>query len=203
MGTRQRRQRETANRRKDILAAAMKVFWKRGYSRTTMPQIAEAAELAPGTLYLYFPSKDALYTELLLEGYQRLLERLAARVARGGDLRHQVMGLIDVFFDFAREYPEYYDILFFVLQQERSGGWQANFPPQQIQRLAAGEDACKAVAASVLGKLPHPPHGNHSAIVDAVWSMLSGVVFHFGSQDRYDAVSKQAKELILKAIFGK
>lgn len=200
MGTKQRRQREAASRRKDILSAAMKVFWKQGYAKTTMPQIAAAAELAPGTLYLYFPSKDALYTELLLEGYQRLLERLAARAADGGTPRQQATGLIDTFFGFAREFPEYYDILFFVLQRERTGGWEKNFPPQQIQRLAAGQAACKAVAASVLQKLPIRTGDDRAAMVDAVWSMLAGVVFHFGAQDRFPLVSAKARELIIKAV---
>jgi AcrR family transcriptional regulator len=200
MGTKQRRQREAATRHKEILAAAMKTFWKQGYAKTTMPQIAAAAELAPGTLYLYFPSKDALYTELLLEGYQKLLERLAARVAEGGTPREQAMGLIDTFFDFAKESPEYYDIMFFVLQRERSGGWEKNFPPQQIQRLAAGQAACKAVAASVLQKLPIQAGPDGASVVDAVWSMLAGVVFQFSSLDRFPVVCAKAKELILKAV---
>ena len=80
MGTTERRQREAQQRRQDILKAAQKVFWEKGFSGTTMPQVAAEAELAPGTLYLYFPSKDALYVELLVEGYDVLKERLQSQL---------------------------------------------------------------------------------------------------------------------------
>jgi AcrR family transcriptional regulator len=122
MGTAERRVREAEERRKAILAAARKVFWEKGYSRSTMPQIAAQAELAPGTLYLYFPSKDALYVELLMEGYDLLGPRLGAAARQGGDPAELGGRLIDVFFAFARECPEYFDILFFILQREKGGG---------------------------------------------------------------------------------
>ena len=205
MGTRQRRQREAQQRRKAILDAAMKLFWRRGYAGTTMPQIATEAELAPGTLYLYFPSKDALYVELLSQGYDLLLERLTAQVARPAAPAEQAAGLLDVFLEFAREHPGYFDIIFFVLQRERSGGWDETFPAGQVERLKVREAACKAIAAAVLQKAPGA--GNLSAqqrseVVNAVWSMLTGVVFHFGSQESFAAIAQQAKKLILVAVFG-
>ncbi len=87
MGITERRQREAEKRRQDILKAAQKVFWEKGFSGTTMPQVAAEAELAPGTLYLYFPSKDALYVELLVEGYDVLKERLHAQAKEMGSAK--------------------------------------------------------------------------------------------------------------------
>ena len=118
MGTRQRRDREAKRRRQSILDAARDVFFKHGYAAATIPKVAAAAELAPGTLYLYFPSKDALYAELLAEGYETLHQRLAQSVRPGAPPRRQAEALIDAFFDFARQNPEYFDIVFFVLQRE-------------------------------------------------------------------------------------
>jgi AcrR family transcriptional regulator len=46
-------------RRSEILAAATKVFATKGFVATRMEDIAKAARLAKGTLYLYFQSKDA------------------------------------------------------------------------------------------------------------------------------------------------
>jgi AcrR family transcriptional regulator len=54
-GRRQRRREETAQK---ILAAAVRLFEKQGYSSTTVEQITEAADVAKGTFFNYFPSKE-------------------------------------------------------------------------------------------------------------------------------------------------
>lgn len=47
-------------RRQEILDAAARVFIDRGYATATMQEIATACDLAPGTLYRYFPGKADL-----------------------------------------------------------------------------------------------------------------------------------------------
>jgi AcrR family transcriptional regulator len=49
------------NRFESIVAAAAKVFLAKGYQRSQMSDIAEAMGVAPGTLYLYVESKEALF----------------------------------------------------------------------------------------------------------------------------------------------
>ena len=53
--------------RREILAAALKVFAKKGYHQASMQEIAAEADFAVGTLYRFFPSKKALYEALVLE----------------------------------------------------------------------------------------------------------------------------------------
>ena len=47
-------------RRAEIMAAAVRLFHERGYDATTVQHIAAAAGMATGTVYLYFPSKEAV-----------------------------------------------------------------------------------------------------------------------------------------------
>ena len=58
MGIAERKEREKLQRRKDIIDAAEKVFFYRGFESATMDEIAEKVELSKGTLYLYFKSKE-------------------------------------------------------------------------------------------------------------------------------------------------
>lgn len=51
-------------KRNEILQAASKVFVKRGYFRTQMEDVAKESEVAKGTLYLYFKSKEELFASL-------------------------------------------------------------------------------------------------------------------------------------------
>ena len=202
MGTAERRQREALARRHSILVAARKVFWNYGHARATMAQIAEEAELASGTLYLYFPNKDALYVELLSEGYELLLDRLRQEADREAGPAERAGGLIDAFFGFAQEHREYFDIIFFVLQQENTGGWEDNFPAEQVRRLHSCEEACKEVAGEILGRAGFGSAEKRTRIVDAVWSMLAGVVLFFRNRESFDDIARQARTLLLSAIFA-
>jgi len=200
MGTTERRQREAEQRRRSILEAARRLFWRQGYAGATMPGIAAEAELAPGTLYLYFQGKDALYVELLIEGYELLLERLKEQAGVDAPPAEQGGRLVEAFIQFARDYPEYFGIIFFLIQRETSG-FEGNFPPDQIARIRDREQACKDVAARVLERIDLPP-ARRARIVDAVWGMLAGVVFYFRNDEPFEQIAAEAKGLILKALFG-
>ncbi len=76
MGIQERKQRERERRRQQIIVAAKRVFSEKGFSKSTMEDIAREAELSPGTLYLYFKNKDDLYASLSLRILQYLNIRL-------------------------------------------------------------------------------------------------------------------------------
>src|SRR5438105_5778479 len=59
---RDRRRRERLNA---ILEAAAPLFARRGFAGTSMADIAEAVDLSPKALYYYFPSKQAIFEEVL------------------------------------------------------------------------------------------------------------------------------------------
>ena len=61
MGIAERKEREKQQRREEIIQAAEKVFFTKGFDKSTMDDIAEHAELSKGTLYLYFKSKEDLH----------------------------------------------------------------------------------------------------------------------------------------------
>jgi len=78
---------EKAGRRTDILAAAKKVFARKGYHGTTIADIAKAAKLSYGSIYWYFDSKDALFHALMEAEGQALrdhvTEAMLSTPARG------------------------------------------------------------------------------------------------------------------------
>ena len=206
MGTLERREREKAERKRQILKAARKLFWKNGFARTTMPAIAEAAELSAGTLYLYFPSKHALYAELLDEGFDLLESRLREAVAKGRAPRAAAEALVDAFLGFAREAPDYFDVLFFTLQEPGREMQVLREGRDVMTRLDRRQEACKAVAAGVL-RQARPGLGAEelARTVDALWSMLAGVVLYFLRDDAatFAAVSARARSVILRGILGR
>ncbi len=64
-----------------ILEAAARVFVEEGYARATTNRIATAANVSVGSLYQYFPSKDAIAVELLRRYRDGLVEVVTKRLA--------------------------------------------------------------------------------------------------------------------------
>ncbi|MFK7991398.1 MAG: TetR/AcrR family transcriptional regulator [Sandaracinaceae bacterium] len=80
----ERRARDRQERRETILDAAARVFGERGPAQATMEDIAEAAEVSKGTLYLYFRNKDDLFVALTHRPLDVLLSRFAQLAADDG-----------------------------------------------------------------------------------------------------------------------
>src|SRR5262245_61917324 len=68
--------------RKRILEVAQELFARRGFEATTTRDIAGAARIAVGTLFNYFPNKEAIVESLVGEAYTAVADRFAAPTDR-------------------------------------------------------------------------------------------------------------------------
>ena len=82
-------------RRDELLAAAREVLSQNGYERTTVSSIASRANVAQGTFYLYFQSKEALPGALALQLSQALAEGTRPAVDAAGSLDEAVQALVE------------------------------------------------------------------------------------------------------------
>ncbi len=83
----------TAEKGERILEIALRLFRRRGFERTTMRDIAEAAGLSLGAAYYYYPSKEALVLAYY-ERQQAESEAMAAAVASTSDVRARLGAVI-------------------------------------------------------------------------------------------------------------
>ncbi len=79
-----RQARKRKKTRQAILEASRVLLLERGLDATTMSAVAEAADVATGTLYNYFPSKDALLVGLWTDATSGVLDQADQRVAQAG-----------------------------------------------------------------------------------------------------------------------
>lgn len=111
MGTAERKEREKIQRRNDIVDAAERVFFAKGFQQATMDDVAEEAELSKGTLYLYFKSKDELYLSIHLRS-EEFLANLFAEVMQADEPGLKlVKALGEAYFRFAFEHRNYFEAL--------------------------------------------------------------------------------------------
>ena len=66
-------------RRKRILDATMAIASKGGYEAVQMRAVADRADVAVGTLYRYFPSKEQLFAHVLLEWSSSFADAIGRR----------------------------------------------------------------------------------------------------------------------------
>jgi len=99
----ERKARERAVRGAGVLSAARRLFARKGYQRTTMVEIAAAAELALGTLYQLFPSKEAILCQLLEDYMDGLFARVRDAVSSAGDARRQLEQIVRTQLAFSQE----------------------------------------------------------------------------------------------------
>src|SRR5215469_14509273 len=116
MSVRERHKRERQARSDAILAAALRVFGEHGLEHSTIEMIAREAEVAVGTIYLYFSSRDDLFLNLLVARVEQLRHRYldiqASELAPLKELRE----VAAAYLDHIREWRE-----MFLTQQ--SAGW--------------------------------------------------------------------------------
>jgi AcrR family transcriptional regulator len=84
------RERSKARRRAAIIRAAYELFAERGYDATTVADIAEAAEVAPRTVAMYFPAKQDIALSRFSDGVASLSTALRDR--QPGETIHEVFG---------------------------------------------------------------------------------------------------------------
>ncbi len=77
--------RKTIDKRSLILDAALRTFAKRGYSETKVAEIAAEAEVAEGTLYNYFQSKEELLLALFDEKWNVIINDIKKKINRLDD----------------------------------------------------------------------------------------------------------------------
>jgi AcrR family transcriptional regulator len=113
MTTRSPKPRLRGHQRRDlIIGAALREFAQRGYEPASMGQIAAAAGVSRTVLYDHFPSKHALFVEVLSSEHDALLDHLSGPIASEAPMRERIRATFDAFFAFAEDRPLAFSLLF-------------------------------------------------------------------------------------------
>lgn len=111
MGVKERKEREKELRREDILRTGEELFVKKGVENTTMDEIARECELAKGTLYLYFKSKEELLSEIMLRALTLLYDMMFSNQERESNPIEKMRRIGEAHFEFHDKYPEHFMLL--------------------------------------------------------------------------------------------
>jgi AcrR family transcriptional regulator len=118
-----------------LMEAAAGLFAEKGFAATTMTEIAARAGAAIGTLYLFFPTKDALAQAILADHADELsamLDRLQAK-CRGEPASAIAERLFSELGEFVARHPAYSALL----DLPGDGAWRRDTRARRRQQIAA------------------------------------------------------------------
>ncbi len=98
-------------RRADILVSAKEIFSIAGFHKADMNEIAKQANVAKGTVYLYFPSKKELFIAVIKDGLENLSQKISNEVGKIDDSIGKIKKAISTYMLFFKSHQALYRIL--------------------------------------------------------------------------------------------
>jgi len=200
MGIQERKEREKERRRQQIMVAAKRVFSEKGFNRATMEDIAQEAELSPGTLYLYFKNKEELYASLSLRILQYLLMRIEhVNAMKAAAADEKLKALMDAMYD-VYEFDPLIIINMFHLQ---SSDTLKNLTPQLLEEIKdlTGKSMGSIVQIFKDGVAKGLFIDHHPvALADTFWSLFSGVILWMTSKKLVNHSQDHLKDTLTLAF---
>jgi AcrR family transcriptional regulator len=117
----------TEFREAEILAAARRVFARRGFAEASMEEISHAAGLAKGTLYLYYSSKQELYRAALRAGIMELTEALERGLAAAPSLAARIEAYVTTKVAYFEEHRDFFQMYLAEFGNAACGAFNPDF----------------------------------------------------------------------------
>jgi AcrR family transcriptional regulator len=189
--------RDPRDKRLAILYAARELFASQGYEETTIAQIAQAAGVAVGTVYLYFSGKHDILLDVCLVLNEQITSVIQSPAILALPLRQVPRAIIEASFGGAREnmrFMPYYQI------EPQS--------PSEAERLRAANqqiaDALDAFFQALVaqGSLPPFPTAAYAELLNDLVGAALKQCFALEHGEREDFYREGVIELVDRLFFG-
>lgn len=100
-----------------ILESAIKVFARKGFHKSRISEIAAEAEVADGTIYLYFKNKDDILIRLFEHSLERIIAELRTKISQEPDAMAKLRCFIQMHLDLVNRNPHLAAVLQVELRQ--------------------------------------------------------------------------------------
>lgn len=169
MGIQERRERERAAVRQQIIDAAEMIAADKGWDAVTIRAVAGTIEYSPALIYEYFANKDEILLALMSQGFGRLHAELAKVVDAAQTAAAAVEAIGLAYWDFALASPTLYQLM----HDLRGVPFGTNETPPEA--IACFEDL-HAPIARLMAEAGNHEASDSEAQTDLYWAYLHGLV---------------------------
>ena len=191
-----KREENKKNNRSIIIKAGIEIFLKKGISQTTVRDIIRNTDLASGTFYNYFKSKEEVLIAALDESAIEIGQELRARRKKAKNLEEFVYSQIRPFFDFARDHSEIFMIMSSNLNDVQA--FSVETPMMTLELESLKEDIIIGIEEKIL------PDVNPDYFCSVIQSVAEGIAFSLVrkkiSDEDIDAAVKFCTSFIVACI---
>jgi AcrR family transcriptional regulator len=178
------------DKKEKLLQAALHLFVEFGFHNTPTSKIAREAGIANGTLFYFFPTKDALVKALYLDLKSQLATHTAETIRHQTDLRAMMQGY-------------YTATLTWALQNRTAFRFMEQFNSSPYLHQLAEEEIQKHIKP-LLALLEK---GMHDKIikqmdVDIIFTLISGHTFSINQYLVAKQLSKEAQDKVIHNTFN-
>lgn len=106
---------EKEKRRNDILNAAEKLFFSKGYENVSMKDISKEVKFSRSTIYLYFENKEELFFAIVLRGIRIMNKMIKEGVQKAETGFTKIIAFRNASYEFTKEYPDYLKVYNYLL----------------------------------------------------------------------------------------
>ena len=176
MGLEERRKRERENRKNAILKAARKLFLEKGFKTVTVESIARKAELSKGSIYLYYNSKEEIYTQILLSDIDKFHNHIADLLQNPSNASEALVRLADIYVDFFLNERELFRILMTFMLHTTDMNLPQDLNKQIIKTTNRTISIIEEIFNYGIERGEFPATINVRQNRNAIWGMLNGVI---------------------------
>lgn len=187
---------EENNKRERILQAAISLFVERGFENTSVQDIAEASQMAKGTVYLYFSSKDNLIDQVYLYCNLRNVEACDANLDEEQTILQKLFKRMQNAIYWAISHPEESKIERMYLRSSRFiAGYR--YENQQNHYQVVDKMLCQGVESGELKQLPTPLLG------EIFFGMGAAFLFFFEANPEMlheEEIWQQCRQMVIDCL---
>jgi AcrR family transcriptional regulator len=186
-----------ARRCDEILDVAVEIFARDGYRRTDVQVIADALNVGKGTIYRYFPTKEALFLAAVDRGVRRLQETIRAATEPIGEPLEEIRAAVRAYLRYFDEHPEIIELI--ILER-------AEFKDRKRPTYFVYQEASIGRARGIFQRLIDegrvrrmPPE----RVLDVISDLLYGAIFtnHFAGRRRpFEAQAADILDIVFNGI---
>jgi TetR/AcrR family transcriptional regulator, fatty acid metabolism regulator protein len=189
-----------ADKRRQILDAAIRVFATRGFHACRVSDVADEAGVAYGLVYHYFGSKEEILNTLFSERWQIMLDAIAAIDRQPGvPARDKLYEVASFIIDSYRHEPDLMKVI--IVEVTRAAN---SFGREHLAKIREAYDMIGQIVegAQQEGVFKREISADFAALMfyGAIEQLLSGWIFSVIPQGEDDF--EQAKSLVVEAICG-
>jgi AcrR family transcriptional regulator len=176
VGLEERRKRERDNRRNAILKAARKLFFERGFRNVTVDSIARKAELSKGSIYLYFNSKEEIYTHILLNDIDKFNKNINEFLKNDHSASEALIHLSSIYVDFFLNDRELFRILMTFMLHTNHMNLPEDLNANIITTMNKAINIIEQIFQQGINRGEFPESLNLRKHRNAVWGLLNGII---------------------------